>query len=108
MPWAGDQKVHPLQAAVPADLCWLLADGLSRDPAARFPTVDALIDRLERHLRGEVDVRCPVTFHLAMTRRSERLVNRSPLAAVLLTLGLVGLGATALTSIVAGLVLVVI
>jgi eukaryotic-like serine/threonine-protein kinase len=51
---AGEVGEPPRRSGVPSRLRKLLLRGLSPDPAARYPSMDALLDALERARRGRV------------------------------------------------------
>jgi hypothetical protein len=55
----------PGQPTVAMDLRWYLKQGLEKDPARRYPSVQAMIDRLDRRAEGDIPIQCPVTFALA-------------------------------------------
>ena len=87
----------PHQARVPMDLTWYLRAGLAKDPAARFPSVDAMIHRLELRAEGIVPIQCHITFAKRVSGSVTRTVDRYPLqvtAAMALT-ALGSLGAVA-------------
>jgi serine/threonine protein kinase len=78
---------HPLQGPVPADLGWIAADGLNRDPTRRYRTVQELIDRIERRNAGDFPIQCPITFQKKVLSKASRFVDRHPIAASFLVLG---------------------
>ena len=82
------ERAQPIQGGVPADLAWIVHDGLFVDPDRRYPHVQAIIDRFERRADGHIDVQCAVTMQLSMTQRVNNLARRRPfllLAAVMTT-----------------------
>jgi serine/threonine-protein kinase len=76
----------PHQPMVPAELAWYLAAGLEKDKEKRYPSVRAMIDRLERRMEGDFPVQCHLTFIKRMTRIWLRGVDRYPM---LMTIGVV-------------------
>jgi serine/threonine protein kinase len=72
------------QGAVPADLSWMLFDGLHPDPSRRYPSAQALLDRIARRAEGDIQVQCPFTLTHRLTGRALRFMDNHP---VLLTLG---------------------
>jgi eukaryotic-like serine/threonine-protein kinase len=66
------------QGRVPADLGWIVNGGLQVDPAQRYQTVQALIDRLDRRAEGHVDVQCAVTAQMWMWQTAVNHARRSP------------------------------
>jgi serine/threonine-protein kinase len=85
---------HPRQEPVPADLAWYVADGLDR--AKRYPSVDAMLDRLERRNDGEIPVQCPVSFQLSMLARARKWIERHPRASIGVAAGVAFLAAAGL------------
>ena len=87
----------PHQPAVPAELSHYLAKGLAKDLNDRFPSVDAMIDRLRKRADGDFPIQCPTTLTKSVTHRWLRWVDRHPYAspAVFFVLGLGALAAIA-------------
>ena len=86
---------HRHQSAVPHDLAWIAMDGLDRDPAKRYPTVEAMIERLHRRSDGHVPIQCPATFQKSMLLVLAGQVDRHPvITTVSLMLGVAGLVAS--------------
>ncbi|MEZ4316814.1 MAG: serine/threonine-protein kinase [Myxococcota bacterium] len=89
------QVSSPLQPTVPADLGWMVMEAVHKDPASRYPSVDAWIERLEALDLGDIPVQCPFTFQKRVVYAAENTIDRHPL---LWTAGvLVGMGAVAAT-----------
>lgn len=78
---------HRHQPAVPHDLAWIAMDGLERDPARRYPTVEAMIERLHRRSDGHVQIQCPATLQKSLLFMLAGWVDRHP---TLTTLSLMG------------------
>jgi len=81
---------HPAQPRVPMDLLWFVKAGLAKDPAKRFPTVRAMLDRLDARADGRIPIMCPITFTQRLGREIARLAAWNPtvtLAAWALTAG---------------------
>ncbi|MDY0004037.1 MAG: serine/threonine-protein kinase [Polyangia bacterium] len=91
---------HPHQSPVPADLGWFVVRAVTKAPVERYPSVQAMIERLDRRAEGEIPVQCPMTALKASSHWAMRLLDRRPLLA---------LGAVALTalSLVLGAVYVI-
>lgn len=68
-----------VQPRVPMDLGWFVMQGLARDPARRYPSVAAMLARLERRAEGRVPVQCAQTLVKRSTSELVRLVERRPL-----------------------------
>ena len=54
---------------------------MKKDPAARFQTVQEMIERLDARDEGHFPVQCPVTFSKRITREMTRFVDLYPMAA---------------------------
>ncbi|MEQ1568060.1 MAG: serine/threonine-protein kinase [Myxococcota bacterium] len=67
-----------MQAPIPSELVWFLADGLSLDRAQRFATVIDMVRFFERRAEGQLDVRCPQTAKKSFLLRVTRWVERYP------------------------------
>jgi eukaryotic-like serine/threonine-protein kinase len=67
-----------VQGPVGADLRHLVRKGMAKDPAERFPSAHAMLDRLRRRAEGEIPVECPVTFWMSTLARTRRLLDRNP------------------------------
>jgi eukaryotic-like serine/threonine-protein kinase len=90
---------HPHQSAVPHDLAWIVMDGLERDPAKRYPSVEAMIDRLNRRNDGQVKIQCPATLQKSILFTLASWVDRNPTATtVSLLLGALGAATTAVVA----------
>lgn len=81
---ASHRPSHPsdvvtrVQPRVPMDLGWLVLDGLHRDPAKRYPSVDALLERLDRRAQGRVPIQCAQTLVKRSTGELVRTLERYP------------------------------
>ena len=102
---AGVQKVsprkeelveNPHQDRVPAELIWFLAQGLEKDPAQRYASVDAMVEELQRIMSGRIRVHCERTFLKCYLHMALRFVDQHPIAVIL--------GTTAFMSLVLGLI----
>ena len=79
-----------LVAALRGDLDWITVTAIARDRDERYATVTALIDDVERHLRGDtVSVGPP-----SLTYRLRKLVRRQRAAAIAIGAGLLIAGAS--------------
>ena len=77
-PLAGFIK-SPHQGPLPADISWILAKGLQRNPAQRFQSADELPARLDDRSMGKVPIQGPITFTKRVGYEAVRLVQRSPI-----------------------------
>jgi len=87
----------PVQPPVPMDLRWFIDRGLAKSPDRRYPSVTAMLERLDRRGEALVPIQCHVTFLKRLTGEWMRLVDRHPLLitvtmAASVIAGLVGLG----------------
>ncbi len=85
---------HPHQGRVPADLAWIVLDGLAKDPVERYASVEALLSRIRKRFEGQIRIQCPVTFTKRLTMVWTHLIDGHPMIAVALAmmgvLGFVG------------------
>ena len=79
-PKAASWVRSPHQPVVPMDLTWFLKAGLAKDPAHRYQSVQAMIDRLARRREGIVPIQCHVTFVKRLNAEWTHLVERHPFA----------------------------
>jgi serine/threonine-protein kinase len=85
-------STRPTQRALRGDLDTILAKALRKEPEARYPTVDALIDDLDRHLNGEPVLARPDSGWYRASRFISRHRDYVALASAALVAVLVGLG----------------
>jgi serine/threonine-protein kinase len=74
---------HPHQPPPPAELLYIAAKGLEKEPARRFQSAGEMIEVLQRALEGRSDVHCSVTFTKRLLRELGRFVDRHPQLAML-------------------------
>ena len=94
-PAIASAKDAPGQPTVPMDLRWYLKKGLEKDVDRRYPSVQAMIERLDRRSEGLIPIQCHITFAKRVTTAWTRLIDRHPVA---FTVGMAAalLGAVAL------------
>jgi eukaryotic-like serine/threonine-protein kinase len=86
---------------VPAELGHFVRRGLEKEPAARFQTVTAMLERLRARAEGDIPIQCPVTFMKSMTGRWTRFVDRNPVRAlVVVSVGVMGVLGGMVTSVI--------
>jgi eukaryotic-like serine/threonine-protein kinase len=90
------KQSSPHQPAVPWELTWFLKQGLAKDPEQRYPSVAAMIERLDRRAEGDIPIQCPFTLMKRATTAWSGLQDRHPLLVLLLLLLLLGGGLTGL------------
>lgn len=56
---------------------------IRQDPARRYPTAQAMLDRLAARAEGDVPIQCHVTFTQRVVSRGMRLLNQFPFAAAI-------------------------
>jgi serine/threonine protein kinase len=83
VPFASFVK-HPHQTPVPAELAWFIQSGVNKDPAQRFPSVAAMLERLRARNEGDFPVQCPITFSKRAARGGMKLVDKHPMAFMIL------------------------
>ena len=80
-----------LPAVLRGDLDWIVGRALEKDPARRYPTIEALARDIERHLANEpVEAGPPSTLYRVrkFLRRNRPMVFASALGALALLIGL--------------------
>jgi hypothetical protein len=82
----------PTQRALRGDLDTILAKALRREPEARYRTVDALIDDLDRHMNGEPVLARPASGWYRASRFVSRHSDYVVVASAALVAVLVGMG----------------
>jgi tetratricopeptide (TPR) repeat protein len=83
---------RPTQRALRGDLDTILAKCLRKEPEARYRTVDALIDDLDRHITGEPVLARPDSGWYRASRFIRRHSDYVALASAALVAVLIGLG----------------
>jgi len=83
---------RPTQRALRGDLDTILAKCLRKEPEARYRTVDALIDDLDRHVTGEPVLARPDSGWYRASRFIQRHSDYVALASAALVAVLIGLG----------------
>jgi serine/threonine-protein kinase len=73
-----DLAAGPHQPPVPVDLAWFVRKGLAKSPADRYPSVRAMMDRLDDRDEGRVPIQCHVTFTKRVIREALRVLDRYP------------------------------
>ncbi|MBI5489855.1 MAG: serine/threonine protein kinase [Deltaproteobacteria bacterium] len=84
----------PGQPTVPMDLRWYVKRGLEKDPDRRYPSAQAMIDRLDRRAEGDIPIQCPITFAKRTSTALTRIIDRHPFAFLLGTVAVLGSAAT--------------
>ncbi len=68
----------PHQGAVPADLTHFVKVSVAKDPAQRYQSVQAMLDRLDRRAEGDIPIECPMTAIKSTTIRFTKLLDSHP------------------------------
>jgi serine/threonine protein kinase/tetratricopeptide (TPR) repeat protein len=82
----------PTQRALRGDLDTILAKALRKEPEARYRTVDAMIDDVDRHINGEPVLARPDSGWYRVSRFVRRHSDYVALASAALVAVLIGLG----------------
>ena len=77
---------HPGQPSVPVELRHFLVHGLARDKGERPESAGDVLADLERLRAGEFAISCPVTFVKRHNTRLLRLIDRRPMASLVLVM----------------------
>ncbi len=67
-----------LQGPVGADLRHVVVKGMAKDPERRFPSAQAMLDRLRRRAEGYIPIECAITFWMSTLARARRFLGRRP------------------------------
>ena len=87
----GVQQVEPkllkiprtaAQGQVPMDILWLVHAGLHKDRELRYPSVTAMLHRLDERSEGRIPIQCHVTFTQRVLNEASRIAVRHPVAAL--------------------------
>jgi serine/threonine protein kinase len=84
----------PAQGQVPMDILWFVHAGLHKDREQRYPSVAAMLHRLDERAEGRIPIQCHVTFTQRLLNELTRVAVRHPVAA-LAGYALAGLGLVA-------------
>jgi len=76
------------QPMVPADLGWFCQGGLQKDPAHRFASVQAMIERLRQRAEGNIPIQCKVTFMMRHAGKMKRAFAIHPFRSSFIVMGL--------------------
>ena len=74
---------HPAQPRVPAELGWFALQGLAKDPAKRYPSVDAMVEELQRIMSGRIQVHCQRTLMKRGLHELLKIVDQHPKAVII-------------------------
>ncbi len=78
-PPVDDFTPNPHQPPVPVELRWLISQGIAKDPALRYPSIDEMEKELQRIMEGHIHVACQRTFLKSGLHKLLRKVDRHPL-----------------------------
>ena len=73
---------NPAQGQVPMDLLWYVHAGLHKDREQRYPSVRAMLHRLDERAEGRIPIQCHVTFTQRVLSEMTRVAVRHPMAAL--------------------------
>jgi serine/threonine protein kinase len=74
---------HPAQSRVPAELGWFVLQGMAKDPAKRYASVDAMVEELQRIMSGRIQVHCQRTLMKHGLHTMLRYVDQHPKAVMI-------------------------
>jgi eukaryotic-like serine/threonine-protein kinase len=83
------------QQPVPPELCWFVHKGLAKDPAQRYPSVDEMMQALQKLLEGQIRVQCQRTFLKRALHELLHVIDRYPRTIIIFS--------TAMASLLLGL-----
>ena len=66
------------QPRVAPDLSWIIRGGLAKNPEDRYPSVTAMLERLQRRAEGYIQVQCHLTAMKHATNVWGRFIDRHP------------------------------
>lgn len=73
---------NPHQPTIAPDLSWIIRGGLAKNPEQRYPSVNAMLERLKRRADGDIQVQCHLTAMKSATNRWGRFIDQHPMAAM--------------------------
>jgi serine/threonine-protein kinase len=82
---------NPHQPRVPAELGWFINQGLKKNPAERYASVDAMVEELQRLMSGRIRIRCERTLIKCLLHMGLRFVDEHPILMILVSTGLMAL-----------------
>jgi serine/threonine-protein kinase len=80
---AEDFPQHPSQQRVPAEFGWFVRQGFAKDPAERYPSVDAMVEDLQAIMSGRIQVHCQRTLLKRGLHEMLRFVDQHPVAIII-------------------------
>jgi len=83
LPSVEDLTEHPAQPRVPAELGWFVLQGLAKEPAKRYPSVDAMVEELQRIMSGRIQVHCQRTLMKRGLHELLMAVDQHPKAVII-------------------------
>lgn len=83
VPEAHKLSSSPHQPPVPAELAWFVSQGLAKEPAKRYPSVDAMMAALKSMSEGRIEVQCQRTLIKRGLHEVLRFVDRHPVLTIL-------------------------
>ena len=83
VPEAHALSSSPHQPPVPAELAWFVGQGLAKEPAKRYASVDAMIAALKKMSEGRIEVQCQRTLIKRGLHEVLRFVDRHPVLTIL-------------------------
>ncbi|XXF81173.1 serine/threonine-protein kinase [Myxococcaceae bacterium GXIMD 01537] len=73
----------PHQPPMPVELEWFLSDGLAKEPARRYASVEAMTQALRDAMEGRCAIRCQRTLLKSGLHRMLRAVDNHPIAIII-------------------------
>ncbi|MFP2904359.1 serine/threonine-protein kinase [Pyxidicoccus sp. 3LFB2] len=81
-PEVGALRSSPHQQPVPAELSWFVAQGLEKEAAKRYQSVEEMIAALQSLLEGHIAVHCQRTMVKRGLHEVLRVVDRNPMGVI--------------------------
>ncbi len=72
------------QYSAPPELTNFIRNGLAKNPAQRYQTVDEMIDKLQAVMNGEIPIVCPCTGAKRMAHHYGDFLNRRPIIGIVI------------------------
>lgn len=85
LPEVESMEKHPHQPHPPPEFGWFLFQGLAKDPAQRYPSIEAMLEELKIIQSGRIRVHCQRTFLKRCLFETQCAVDQRPKTVIIAT-----------------------